>query len=68
MQVLVKNTDVYVCVWTAFPTHSTSTLLLGMTSIGFAFATFTAINLLYRHIDEGFKQGKPQVYLVTKHK
>lgn len=50
-------THVAIDMYNLFSTHSTGTLLLGVTSIGFAFLWFEAINLLYRDIDTDIAGG-----------
>ena len=47
---------VAVDLYSVFSTHSTGSLLLGVTTLGFAFASFAAINSLYAHIDNDLQK------------
>ena len=49
-------THVAMDMYNVFSTHSSGTLLLGVTSIGFAFLWFEAINLMYRDIDTDIQE------------
>lgn len=52
-------THVAMDMYNVFSTHSSGTLLLGVTSIGFAFLWFEAINLMYRDIDTDIQKDHP---------
>jgi hypothetical protein len=51
---------VAVDLYSVFSTHSTFSLLLGVTLLGFAFASFAAINSLYRHIDDSLQDKESE--------
>jgi hypothetical protein len=52
---------VAVDLYSVFSTHSTGSLLLGVTILGFAFASFAAINSLYAHIDKDLQGSDDNV-------
>lgn len=58
---------VAVDLYSVFSTHSTGSLLLGVTILGFAFASFAAINSLYAHIDNGLQKDNVDTIETSGH-